>query len=147
MPVPTGLGAAPGGDNTVDLSWSGTAAGYRLMRAQGGCGGIFEAVVELDGSQFSFSDTPVSGGITYGYVVRGDETCESADSNCVEITPAGPCLLEPGFDGLDNRRWSRSGAIRRSRGPRWRSSFASMGARLRGGDLHPDAPRGLGLRD
>lgn len=96
------------GDNQVDLSWNpptvdgGTL--YNIYRSEEGCAGSnFELIAE-NVAGTTFSDTSVSGGTTYGYTVRvvegGTMPCESADSNCVEVTATGVCLLAPTFAGV-----------------------------------------------
>jgi serine protease AprX len=99
VPPPAGLTAAPAGDNAISLNWSGTASGYRVLRAAGGCSGRFESLAEPGGGQTTYLDAPVSGGVTFGYVVRAVETCESPDSACAEAVTTGPCSLEPAFGG------------------------------------------------
>jgi hypothetical protein len=97
---PAGLAAVPAGDNAISVSWTGTASGFKLLRAPGGCAGRFEMLTELAGSEQAFLDTPVSGSVTYGYVVRAVEACESEESACVEAITTGPCFMPPVFAGL-----------------------------------------------
>jgi hypothetical protein len=101
-PPPSGLTATPSGDNRVDLAWTGTptARGYRVYRSAGGCGGTLVQVAGLPPSATSWTDTNASGGMTYGYVVRSVEGCESPSSNCSEATATGPCILPPSFAGV-----------------------------------------------
>ncbi|HEX6851115.1 MAG TPA: S8 family serine peptidase [Candidatus Polarisedimenticolaceae bacterium] len=102
QPAPaSGLSGAPSGDNAVALSWTGTptAAGYRVYRAAGGCGGSFAQVGGTLAAATTFTDTSASGGRVYGYTVRAVEGCEAEPSNCVEVTATGPCILPPAFAG------------------------------------------------
>jgi subtilisin family serine protease len=99
-------GATAPADNRITVSWdAGVPAGdsYRIYRSVGGCpGGAFELV--RSGQPASpWTDTGVSGGITYSYKVAAvDSTggCESAPSACAEATATGPCTLAPSFAGL-----------------------------------------------
>ena len=102
QPAPaSGLSAAAAGDNAIDLSWSGTptAAGYRVYRAAGGCGGSFAQVGSVLAGVTAFTDATASGGSQYGYVVRSVEGCEAQPSNCVELVATGPCIVPPAFAG------------------------------------------------
>jgi len=101
LPAPTGLIASAGTPNTIDLTWSGSAAGYRVYRSRSSGYGY-----ELVGTTNStaFSDTPVSGGVSYYYVVRAFDQCESEPSTEAFASTTGSCSLPPDFDGL---AWAR----------------------------------------
>ena len=84
--TPTGL-AATAGASQVALSWnaSGVAANYNLKRAPTS-GGPYTTIVNL--STTSYTDTSVTGGTTYYYVVSAvNVTGESANSSPVSATP------------------------------------------------------------
>lgn len=104
--APTALAAANNGDNQVDLSWTASAGAtsYNVYRAVGSCpqGSYQQIATGIVGT--SYSDTTVSGGTTYSYVVRAYdavEDCESDQSNCDSETATGLCLLPPDFSGVD----------------------------------------------
>jgi hypothetical protein len=93
--------------NQVQLTWgngSPASSGFNVYRAIGTCGshGAFAAAgTALAGSPFT--DTTVSGTVTYAYQVTGlDATgnCESPPSACVQATATGVCTLPPSFAGV-----------------------------------------------
>jgi hypothetical protein len=95
------------GPNQIQVTWgdgSPSSTTFNVERATGTCAspGTFARVgSSLAGSPFT--DSTVSGSITYAYRVRGvDATgnCESAPSGCVEATATGACTLAPSFAGL-----------------------------------------------
>jgi hypothetical protein len=94
------------GDNRITVSWqAGAPAGdaYRIYRSVGDCPGSAFALVRSGQSASPWTDTEVSGGITYAYKVAAvDSTggCESAPSACTSATATGPCTLAPSFAGL-----------------------------------------------
>jgi hypothetical protein len=109
--TPTGapaIGTATAtGPNQIQVTWgdgSPSSTTFNVERATGTCAapGTFARVGNaLAGSPFT--DSTVSGTITYAYRVRGvDATgnCESAPSGCVEATATGACTLAPSFAGL-----------------------------------------------
>lgn len=94
--------------NQVELSWSNgapAATTFNVYRANGTCAspGSFGAIASgLAGSPFT--DSTVSGGLTYAYKVSGVDasgSCESAQSACLEATATGQCTLGATFGGLD----------------------------------------------
>lgn len=100
-PVPSGVVATVAGDNRIDLSWGGVAAGsYRVYRATN-TGGPYTLIASGLTSP-AYSDTTVHGGVTYYYVVTAfnPTNCESGYSNEVSATAIGACTLPPSFDGL-----------------------------------------------
>lgn len=104
--APSSLGAVNNGLNQVDLSWNAVAGAteYRVFRAQGSCPQPSYSLIGTT-SSISFSDTSVSGGTPYAYVVTafdGVEGCESGNSSCVDITPLGNCAQAPNFSGLQS---------------------------------------------
>jgi len=103
--VPAGLGAVANGSNRIDLSWSAAsgAATYRVYRKSGACGsGYTQIAGNIAGT--TYSDTAVSGGSTYAYVVRALTAagCESADSTCASTAATGPCNIPPTFAGASS---------------------------------------------
>jgi lysyl endopeptidase len=103
-PPPAGLSATPNGPHRVDLAWSASAgaAGYDVYRSSGSCPGTGAARIASGVAGTSYSDTTVSGTLTYSYRVtaRGANACESAPSNCDDATATGACVVPPTFAGL-----------------------------------------------
>jgi hypothetical protein len=68
----------------------------------GACPQTGEEVIAEGLTTTTFSDTTVSGGITYSYTVEAvnDEQCASDPSPCDDATATGPCIEPPTFDGL-----------------------------------------------
>jgi len=94
LPAPTGL-AATSGDGQVSLSWDAVsgAAIYNVKRAATS-GGPFATL--QSGSTTSFTDTGVTNGTTYYYVVSASNLGgESADSAEVSVTPLPPIPAAP----------------------------------------------------
>jgi hypothetical protein len=92
-------------DHQAGASWAAVpgAAAYNVYRALGACpGGAF--VLAASGvTGTSFTDSGLSGGTPYAYVVTAasDATarCESPPSACAQTTPTGDCTLAPQFAG------------------------------------------------
>jgi len=103
---PTNLSATPNGDNQIDLSWDAVAGAesYEILRTRSTCGsaqGFSTIATGVIGT--TYSDTTVSGGSDYAYVVRSydeQEDCLSVNSDCADASATGACLLPPDFDGL-----------------------------------------------
>ncbi|HYI00011.1 S8 family serine peptidase, partial [Hyalangium sp.] len=96
--VPTGVSATAGAPNTIDLAWADSGAvSYSVYRATT-AGGPYTRVATV--TTPSYSDTGVSGGITYHYVVRAVDCIESASSLEVSATASGSCTLPPTFAGI-----------------------------------------------
>jgi len=104
--------AAPGAptlstpaDHQVTVSWPAVsgAAAYNVYRSFGGCPGS-SWVTLATVTTTSFSDTTVSGGVTYGYAVTATSdaaaACESPASACSATVPTGDCFVAPSFGGL-----------------------------------------------
>jgi hypothetical protein len=104
--APTGLTATANGDNRIDLSWSGggpAADTFNVYRAVGSCPQSDYELVAGGIADLSWSDDPVSGQVTYSYVVTASDVtlgCESAESNCDDTSTTGACTQGPTFDGL-----------------------------------------------
>lgn len=102
--APTALAVASHAPMGVDVSWTPAASSTvtQVYRALGGCSasaGSFQFIGSTAGS--SMTDTTAQGGFTYGYQIRGADSCgEGPVSSCQEITPTGTCNLVPGFAGL-----------------------------------------------
>ncbi|ADO74184.1 S8 family serine peptidase [Stigmatella aurantiaca] len=98
--VPTGVTATVSGDNKIDVSWTtNTSASYAIYRATT-AGGPYTRLASATASPYT--DTTVSGGTTYYYVVRGVECAESANSNEASVTATGVCTLPPTFAGVSS---------------------------------------------
>ncbi|SET30373.1 S8 family serine peptidase [Stigmatella erecta] len=96
--VPTGVTATVSGDNKIDVAWTAnSSASYAIYRATT-AGGPYTRVATATSSPYT--DTTVSGGTTYYYVVRGVECAESANSNESSATATGVCTLLPTFAGV-----------------------------------------------
>ncbi len=104
--VPTGLSAAPNGDNRIDLSWNAApgATAYRIHRGTGTCPGT--GFVQIGTSATTgFSDTSVSGGQSYVYRVSAYdavEDCEWPRATFAAAVATGSCALPASFAGLDS---------------------------------------------
>jgi len=91
--APTGLTASPIGSNTIRLTWNAVsgATSYKIYRADNtGCPGnnyIYKNSVSAPTT--TYDDTNVSSGITYAYIIRAANICDSSDSSCAQAT-AGP---------------------------------------------------------
>ncbi len=106
--APSGLLAAPGGDNVIDLSWSsggGPGLSFNVHRSFGACpGGSFEPIATGVVAE-SYSDTTVSGEVEYSFLVTAVDPsgfCESPASNCSSTTTGGVCDAPPIFAGLQS---------------------------------------------
>ena len=102
--APTGLTAIGNGNNRIDLAWSNSVPGateYRVYRSLTP-GGPYQLVGSVAPPTHAFVDTPVSGQITYDYVVRAFQSCESSNSNEASASTTGACTLAPAFAGLSS---------------------------------------------
>lgn len=104
--APSALAAAPGGDQLIDLSWSGSALDTTVdvYRSFGTCPGDSFELVASGVVGTAYSD-PVSGQVDYAYTVTAvDATglCESEASNCASASTTGDCTAPPIFAGLDS---------------------------------------------
>jgi hypothetical protein len=99
--IPQGVSAVAAGDNAIDVSWQPAQNGdqYRVLRALAP-GGPYAVVATVPGAQTSFHDAPVSGTVTYSYVVRAVQGCDSANSAEATASTSGPCTVGPAFAGL-----------------------------------------------
>ena len=88
--APTGLVATAVGTGRIDLSWNlaSGATEYHLLRATAS-GGPYSQVASVTHPTNSYSDTGLTGGVTYYYVVRSFAGCESGNSNEASATAAG----------------------------------------------------------
>ena len=102
----SGVTANPNGDNRIDLAWlPGTTPGqtYAIDRTLGGCTGSQTDTIATGLASAMYSDTTASGGVTYGYRVRGvaaSGQCSAAPSQCVEASTSGVCTAAPQFAGI-----------------------------------------------
>ncbi|HEU4760126.1 MAG TPA: hypothetical protein VFT91_09125 [Dehalococcoidia bacterium] len=93
LDAPASVSAAPGAPAPrVEVSWTATAdtyaAGYRVRRATTS-GGPYSPIAEVTPrTATTYTDTTVTGGTTYYYVVRSFyQSWQSADSNEASATP------------------------------------------------------------
>ncbi|MBU8898627.1 S8 family serine peptidase [Corallococcus sp. M34] len=95
---PSSVTASVAGDNVINLAWAANdATAYNVYRATT-AGGPYTRIATTTSA--AYSDTSVSGGTTYFYVVRGVICAESTASAEVSATATGQCTLQPAFDGL-----------------------------------------------
>ena len=109
--APGGLTASSLTAGQVDLSWTAVApqpAAYRIFRATS-MGGPYAQIGSVGGAVTSYGDATVTAGVTYYYVVRSFDICESTDSNEVAATPFGDCSTAPTFGGLSAVTTTSSG--------------------------------------
>jgi thermitase len=95
--APTGLTAA-GGNAKVDLSWNASsgATSYKVYRSTTSGTGYSHIGTTSPGTATSYSDTSVTNGTTYYYVVKAVNTAgESGYSNQVSATPKAPKGSKP----------------------------------------------------
>ncbi|MBZ5640384.1 MAG: carboxypeptidase regulatory-like domain-containing protein [Acidobacteriia bacterium] len=99
--APSGIAATANGDNRIDVSWDGVAGAteYRVYRglAPGGPYGLAGTVAA---PATTLADSPVSAGVTWYYVVRAYDRCESPSSAEASASTTGACTLGPGFAGV-----------------------------------------------
>jgi len=103
-PTPTGLAATPG-NAQVSLAWNAStgATSYNVKRSTTS-GGPYATIASPITT--SFTDTTVTNGTTYFYVVSAlNGSGESANSGQVRATPAGgtPAAIQVTVDALGNR--------------------------------------------
>jgi hypothetical protein len=97
------------GNNQITVTWTGiapTPGAYDIERAVGPCGseGLYKPVGSTAGTNTSFTDTTVQGGLVYSYRVLAATDaagrCQSTlVSGCVDATATGACSLRPNFAG------------------------------------------------
>jgi len=103
--APTGISAAPEGQNAIRVNWSpvGGVTSYNVYRSDGACpGGAFLLRGSVSAPTTTFLDTGTSGGSTYSYRVASVALCDSESvlSACAQATANGACLLPPSFAGI-----------------------------------------------
>jgi hypothetical protein len=103
QPAVPALSLTPG-SNQVTVNWSGSTGVYDVYRSERGCNAGFVKVGN-DRTGTSFTDTGVANGFTYSYQVAahpsGNESCASAPSSCLAVTPASaPCTPPSAPTGL-----------------------------------------------
>ena len=112
--APASLTATSAVANQVALSWndsaSSSATAYRLYRALTP-GGTYQLVTTVTDTSlgvggsgsYGFTDTPVSGGVTYTYkLVATNGQCTSETEAITAIQPTGDCTLAPSFGGAQS---------------------------------------------
>ena len=82
------------GNNAATISWSGSTGVYDIYRNETGCNAGFTKVVN-DRTTSPYTDAAVANGLTYFYQVvaqpSGNESCASAPSSCLSVTPTSSC--------------------------------------------------------
>ena len=105
-PSPLTVTAQVTGNNEVEIGWNDadldTVVEYSVQRSRTP-GGPYELIATVadtspgiaGGADYFFTDTDVSGGIAYYYIVRATdgEICKSAPSNEANVTATGSCAL------------------------------------------------------
>ena len=101
--APTGATASVPGLNQIQVDWTAPAVGnvqeYHIYRGTA-AGGPYTQVGIAPAAATTYTDSTVSGGTTYYYVVRAVDCAESVDSNEVSALATGDCRLLPVFAGL-----------------------------------------------
>lgn len=108
-------GATVPGDNEIEVSWNDSATPemieYKVYRSTTAGENYIYIDTVADSSPgtgnsgtYSYTDTTVSGGTTYYYIVRASDggSCLTAISNEVSATATGVCTLSPEFSGIAN---------------------------------------------
>jgi hypothetical protein len=100
------------GNNQITVSWTGivpTPGAYAIERADGVCGseGMYRPLGSTAGTNTSFTDTTVQGGLNYSYrvIAASDASarCQATVvSACVSATATGTCNLKPSFAGASS---------------------------------------------
>ncbi len=101
----TDLSVAGTGTNSVSLSWTAVAPSHSVYRSRSS-GGPYELIGSVSGSG-SYVDDSAHGGVTYYYVVKAVDECESDASNEVSASATGSCTLAPDFEGA---AWAQQAA-------------------------------------
>jgi trimeric autotransporter adhesin len=87
-----------GGSNQVTVNWSGSTGVYDVYRTENGCNSGFTKIAN-DDTGSPFVDTGVANGFPYYYQVTahpsGNESCASAPSTCLTVTPSGGSCTPP----------------------------------------------------
>ena len=103
--APSDFTVANDGDNRLTLTWTSVpdAHHYRIYRSYGSCPQTYTLLTD-NVTTTHYTDTTVSGGITYSYTVTAvnADSCESPKSGCDDATATGNCLIPPTFSGLES---------------------------------------------
>lgn len=137
-PAPTGLTATAVGTGRIDLSWNavGGATEYHVYRSTTSGSGYVQVGTTAN---TTFSDTGLTGGVTYFYVVRSFAGCESGNSNeAFAQAQGGGCntstLYTNGFEsGSGLADWTRGTFVAGGAVAPWRgiqTCTAETGARI-----------------
>jgi uncharacterized repeat protein (TIGR01451 family) len=104
--------ASATGDNQIQVTWTATPTApgsYAIERAAGAPGseGLYQPIGFVAGTETSFTDTTVQGGLTYTYrvIAATDATgrCQSlVRSGGASATATGTCNLRPTFAGASS---------------------------------------------
>ena len=97
---PTNVQAVGTAPSEITVSWNsvGGATDYEVFRATSP-GGPYSSRGTTGGAT-NFVDSPVSGDVTFYYVVRSQILCWSEDSAEASASTTGPCTLGPEFAGI-----------------------------------------------
>jgi hypothetical protein len=109
--IPPAIGSATVlADNQVRVTWTGLGpqpGSFVIDRAEGTCAspGLYRPLGHVPGTQSSYTDTTVQGGLTYAYRVRAatdaQGRCQALNvSACTQATATGTCNLAPTFAGV-----------------------------------------------
>ncbi len=86
------------GDNQATLTWTGGAGVFDVYRNEIGCDAGFIKIANDDAGS-PLLDVNVANGVTYYYQVvehpAGNESCGSAPSTCMSVTPTAPPCVPP----------------------------------------------------
>jgi len=101
--APSGMTAAAAGNNAILVDWNTVigAIQYTVHRANSS-GGPYTQIATVTAPTTQYTDTTVSGGITYYYVARATSSCESGYSSEVSASTTGACNLPPLFNGISS---------------------------------------------
>jgi hypothetical protein len=101
--------ATASGNNQILVTWTATSpasGSYAIERAVGSAGseGLYQPVGAVAGSETSFVDTAIQGGVTYTYrVIAASDAagkCQAlVRSGTASATATGACTLKPSFAG------------------------------------------------
>jgi hypothetical protein len=99
---PSGVTAETAGANQIRIGWQPVpgASAYRIARSVEAGGRPYHTVADVESPATSWTDTDVSSGVAYHYVVAAVSDCPSEPSPEVSVVADGACRLAPTFGGL-----------------------------------------------
>ncbi len=105
-PAPSPVSASANGNNVINVSWPSvtSVSTYHLYRATVS-GGPYSEIASVSAPTIGYSDTTVSGGVTYYYVVASEAYAggycgKGVQSTAASATTTGVCAQAPIFAGL-----------------------------------------------